>query len=132
MYRSQCLVTLFHRVYDDAKGHLVIHPLKRNVLGHQFLVNGVEMLGPTGNSNWLNIIILQFFTENANELINIFLLLCQSTFQLPGQIRIFNRKKILKRKILKLLLQPVNTKTTGQRCIQVHGLPGNLPPPLFI
>ena len=90
------------------------------------------MFGPTNNSNWLNIILLQFFPEDANELLNIRLLLSQGIFKFPGQIRIFNRKKILKRKILKLLLQPVNTKTTGQRCIQVHGFPGKLTPPLFI
>ena len=92
MHRAQGLVAFLDGADNDAEGHLVVDPLQRDALGHQLLVDGIDVLGPAEEPHRHNLAGLEFFAQDLQNLVNVGLAFGKGAFQMGGQFSVFHRQ----------------------------------------
>ena len=124
VHRAQGLVALLDRAHDDAEGHLVVHPLQRDLLHQELLVDGIQMLGPADDTHRHHPRRLELAVEDVDHLVHVGLALAQRTFQAAAQIGPLGRVEVAEGQVLKFPFEPLDPDAAGQRRVQVHGLAG--------
>ena len=123
MDHTEGCIAVLDRVHDDPHGKNIVNLIQRLVLVRHLFIDTEEMLDPAFHLALdLGVChVIFYFTDNVidESLPGIF---CQGNLFLKVFVRL--RFQVFERQIVKLNLDPGNTKSVGKGRVDLDGFPG--------